>query len=590
MPRAVRYLSGIGLSSHTRGRLRGSTAGGDRQHLATSRELKDPDIAMPCPSLPTGPCARSLALGLVLVTACAAAGHTALPEPEPPPRKPEAGTSRAAASHVVGHPAPLQRLQESLARDPKACVDRVGYAGTFEKCDAVLVGNGKGILVQVVTECGGDSCSVSAWLLRGPKDPAVPLRCADGGGLAFDPTLTFYVTDRQRFTGDSDTAADSATFEPELGWVKLEADEPWQYAPCMSPTLSPGGGWFACRNRYGDVLRVPVAGGTPELVHAAATNREPDFVPYAYVYPDAVRFESNQLVLPEHPDGESETIAIPWTEDPLPPLRRVGEATADGRTMPWPSLPLFCEALGDAAPPAARAFCGTPPTAQLPALSQNGRELVVLRSEAPCCAQSSEDTAVWYDLADVHAPRKPREQMLYGTDADGATLLPLPTTIERIAALSAQMRASGMQPLGAIPLPLGPPWGVASSVELDPGEVLILGTQLVRLLRAGRVVFWGRVPPIRKPPHCCGTELKPDGTRDGLDGCDTDAHLTAAWYSPSHRLLVMELRNDDGADSCESKPRFDILQLPPAEALPSFGGHGMLPRGNGIRTAGSRHR
>jgi hypothetical protein len=177
-----------------------------------------------------------------------------------------------------------------------------------------LVGSGNAVVITVVTECGGDSCSsVSSLLREGAKDP-LPLGELSGG-FAFAPLLDFYVVDHRAFANEADLQANHYQRSPKLNRVALGTGKSTHFADCFSPTLSPGAKWFLCRNRRGDVLRVPVQGGKLQLVAKNQTKGQPEFSPYAYIYPGApyfyttseVRFRSGVA------DDDVEQTA-PWSE------------------------------------------------------------------------------------------------------------------------------------------------------------------------------------------------------------------------------------------------------------------------------------
>jgi hypothetical protein len=181
----------------------------------------------------------------------------------------------------------------------------------FEGCSLASVGNGVAAVLSIRTECGGDSCSVRAWLISG-DDRAFEIPHA-GGTVEASPDGSYVLVDLDR----SEEVARAA----EAAIVTVRIDFPMrtetEVAPCFSARLSPAGRWFVCRDARANVLRFPVDGGPTEIV--AHSGVSPDAVawsPYAYVYPDAVRFPSpTRLEFHiDRTDGERVTRVIPWKE------------------------------------------------------------------------------------------------------------------------------------------------------------------------------------------------------------------------------------------------------------------------------------
>jgi hypothetical protein len=224
-------------------------------------------------------------------------------------------------------PAELQqRVAEALKSEGPAlsqeeCAELVGWKEVVESCTLEPAAAGKAALVQLVTGCGGDSCGVQVFVYR-PGKPVLQLPDAikggslTGGTLVLTPSLQHVITD---WVGQG---REQGEWSVELYRVELRTGKasPWVKG-CFSPTLSPRGRWVLCRNRRGDVLKVPVAGGTPALVHRSGLSPEDVYwVPYSYVYPAAVTFSSPErlqvtTVVQGGPDGQEErTRELPWRE------------------------------------------------------------------------------------------------------------------------------------------------------------------------------------------------------------------------------------------------------------------------------------
>ncbi len=199
-------------------------------------------------------------------------------------------------------------------REPEACLRAVGETGQVTECSARSVGNGQGVLVTVVGECGSDSCAVSAWLLR---DSGPPLRLSgySGGTLAFSPSLRYFVTDGREFR-DQEELSESFYFKPpQLFLVELESGKQEFFADCMSPELSPEGAEFLCRNRYGDVLATPITEQRLRLVWSNSDQQIVPFSPYAFIYPEPVEFASPGAF--SVPDTAGERV-LPWPRSEVP--------------------------------------------------------------------------------------------------------------------------------------------------------------------------------------------------------------------------------------------------------------------------------
>ncbi|NMO15201.1 hypothetical protein HPC49_01355 [Pyxidicoccus fallax] len=224
-------------------------------------------------------------------------------------------------------PAELQQQVEKALKGSDStlsaedCAALVGWTGPMENCTFTPVAGGKAALVQLKTGCGGDSCAVQVFVYR-PGRPVTQLPDSvgdgslTGGTLVLTPSLDHVITD---WVGWGSGTGDRRV---ELYRVDLRTGEAASWVKdCFSPALSPGGRWILCRNRRGDVLKVPLTGGTPALVHRSGLSEEDVYwVPYGYVYPDAVTFPSPERIevstdVLGGPDGEEKrTLELPWRE------------------------------------------------------------------------------------------------------------------------------------------------------------------------------------------------------------------------------------------------------------------------------------
>ncbi len=198
------------------------------------------------------------------------------------------------------------RVQRAL--DPKRssgellknwCRRKVNYPEPqpLEQCVLEELGLGSVLLLTLTTECGGDACSTASYVLsaRHPVLVAVPGDFGSGAAAspAGDALFVSELTDLVLTAPDE--AKRAAPFggssEIILERISLPSFERQAFAPCFSPTLSPGGAWILCRDRAANVLKVPVGGGTPIVI--ARSDLSPQqiaFVWYAYIWPQAVEF------------------------------------------------------------------------------------------------------------------------------------------------------------------------------------------------------------------------------------------------------------------------------------------------------------
>jgi hypothetical protein len=208
---------------------------------------------------------------------------------------------------------------DALGEDKSGCASRVGYVGELEDCHVALTGAGNGLIVTLVTECGGDSCSTKRWLLKEGSPSALPLS-EDGGGIAFEPHLAFYVADHRQFANEQDMRQNFYQRAMSLFRYDLGARAARPFAHCFSPSLSPGGNWFLCRNPHGDLFRIPVRGGKLERVAVNRVQGQVAFSPYAFIYPSEAYFYSEaQACFRSGGDPDDEEICVPWSEGKLSP-------------------------------------------------------------------------------------------------------------------------------------------------------------------------------------------------------------------------------------------------------------------------------
>ena len=451
----------------------------------------------------------------------------------------------------------LEARARGLSESPRDCAGAVGYKGIVERCVAQVVGSGAAILVQVITDCGGDSCSVSAFLLRS-DGRAQPLPEIDGGTSAFAPDLSRYLTDTRRFSSQEDQAENFYTRAPELLQIELATSKTTPFAACMSPVLSPEGNWVLCRNRWGDVLRVPLSGGQPELVTTNPAERAIAWSPYAFVYPGPVQFMGSDEFTFEVGDVAGHAATVPWSPQKLPPRPRITEAA---ETLSYNERPLFC---GEATPAALglREACregGLP----VPAISADGRRLAVVESWSSCCAESSWAKADWFALGGPQGPHITETSLLYEANADGEPMLSGRQTAARVSKLLSGMRAAHLEALAPIPIPSEALYGGAHAFTLSQSELLVLAATGPRLLRHGQVVWHEELELVSSHPFCCDLGAAQDANPGDGEGCERPVYPLRGWYAARQRVLVVEFKNVSGPDACEIGPVTKVFQLPP---------------------------
>jgi hypothetical protein len=184
----------------------------------------------------------------------------------------------------------------------QACVEIFGArckkVAQFEHVFVALRAKGRALEVDVVSSCFGDSCSVEAWLYTDVRPP----RTVDEPPFVVDPNLSWLVFDQI-------TPIAAGAWDVRLARLDLVTGAKTTFADCVSPSLSPGEKWIACRTKDGSVYRVPVAGGTPTLVLQGTGAVV--WIPYAHAFPPEVSFPSSTTFEIE---GNNSPQVFPWTE------------------------------------------------------------------------------------------------------------------------------------------------------------------------------------------------------------------------------------------------------------------------------------
>lgn len=257
-------------------------------------------------AVPGHRCVSSLAAAVLVVVAGCAGATRVTP------------VSEASGESHRREIAAIQRdFEAARARQAEAelCRRLVAYStdAPIERCSVALIGDGNVLLVQIVSACGGDSCDVKSWVRSPVRRSFIEIPGGAGGTIAAGPGGDFLVVDQGADAGDPFGGGS----EIILVRVALPSLTRSPFAPCFSARLSPGGKWFVCRDREANVLRIPTGGGRPEIVARSGTTApEVDWVPYAYVYPDAVEFVASDRLRFEiaFKDAAPVTRTIAWTE------------------------------------------------------------------------------------------------------------------------------------------------------------------------------------------------------------------------------------------------------------------------------------
>jgi hypothetical protein len=138
--------------------------------------------------------------------------------------------------------------------------------------------------------CGGDSCGVSAWLYWANHSLIQIPEDITGGHLLVLPSLSAVIGDEIR-PKNPDLPRD---LEVNLAYFDLNTKKLHHgWAACMSPVLSPARKWVVCRGRNGDVQKISLAGSALQTVAKSPVEIQNIYwVPYAYIYPKGVKFNS----------------------------------------------------------------------------------------------------------------------------------------------------------------------------------------------------------------------------------------------------------------------------------------------------------
>jgi hypothetical protein len=205
------------------------------------------------------------------------------------------------------------------------CRDQVNFRepAPLESCQLDSLGNGAVLLLTLVTECGGDSCSTEGYVLNASLHTFTRVTHNIGAGAEASP-----LGDALFVTSITNAALPGAPEEERrdafggqapliLERISLPSMRSEPFAPCFSPKLSPKGRWLVCRDLAANVLKVPLTGGTPtRIASSGLAEGEAYFVWYAYIWPQAVEFVSESVLRFNvvRADGASFQHDVPWEE------------------------------------------------------------------------------------------------------------------------------------------------------------------------------------------------------------------------------------------------------------------------------------
>jgi hypothetical protein len=190
------------------------------------------------------------------------------------------------------------------------CRKQVGYDGPAETCSIEPVGNNSAAVVRMITQCSGESCKVKGWLLRNELPPLpLPPAIDPAGNIETDGPVSQIVGERIQ-GGDKEWTLELRAFD-------LKTQKTTTLAACIAPRLSPGDRFFTCRDRAGNLLRVPVKGGKLDVVAKSGVAADQvDWAPAGYVYPGPATFPTEKQVAFETEliDDNPVQKTAPWSE------------------------------------------------------------------------------------------------------------------------------------------------------------------------------------------------------------------------------------------------------------------------------------
>jgi hypothetical protein len=229
------------------------------------------------------------------------------------------------AAHERLSPTSGEEGPKSEALSYAWCRGQVNYPETapLQSCALDELGQGSVLLLTLVTECGGDSCTTEGYVMNAALPEFVRVPHDVGAGVEASPEgdalFVSSITDAAMPAPEGESPRDPLGGEEPviLTRIAVPSLESAPFAPCFSPTVSPQGRWVLCRDRAANVLKVPLSGGQPSLVWSSGLRAEDVYhVWYAYIWPQQVSFVSTNRfkVTVVRASGELFESEIDWRE------------------------------------------------------------------------------------------------------------------------------------------------------------------------------------------------------------------------------------------------------------------------------------
>lgn len=187
----------------------------------------------------------------------------------------------------------------------------------IKQCSVERTALGKAAIVTLQTDCGADHCDTKAWVLIEGRTPMeMPSNVDTGGTVIVLPSLQYVLFD----TIEGDLGEKGVQWKPRIKRLEIKPEgfgKIDELAKCVSPAISPGAKWLACRDLEANVLLMPISGGPLRLFYKRPKSaKKPYVVPYARILPDPVEFiSSDRMRVTTNTNDESdETIVLKWKE------------------------------------------------------------------------------------------------------------------------------------------------------------------------------------------------------------------------------------------------------------------------------------
>lgn len=161
---------------------------------------------------------------------------------------------------------PLRRLAHSGWLDSVTCAMFTGFepadGANIEQCGYELLANGTALAITVAWDCGAHVCSTRSFVWYGSESAPYAVNADELEVTADHRYLLSTSFSRENDIPFTPIAGETWRFDRASGKSQKLLD-------CFSARLSPRARYYVCRDLAANVLRVPVAGGAPELVARA---------------------------------------------------------------------------------------------------------------------------------------------------------------------------------------------------------------------------------------------------------------------------------------------------------------------------------